>query len=72
MPLAMILGFGPMAAEFNESVERVFRIFYTQQINVAVNDFSAGVTRPLIVIWMNISVLVALFAIAYSKKGLRN
>jgi len=72
MPLAMILGFGPMAAQFNEPVERVFRVFYTQQINVAVNDFSAGIAQPLMIIWINIAILVVLFAIAYKKKGLRN
>ena len=72
MPLAMVLGFGPMVAQFNESVERIFGIFYTQQINVVVNDFSAGITQPLMVIWINIAVLSVLFAIAYRKKGLRN
>jgi len=72
MPLAMVLGFGPMAAEFNEQVERVFSIFYTQQINVVVKDFSAGIAQPLMVTWVNIAVLAILFAIAYSKKGLRN
>ncbi|MCL2392680.1 MAG: ABC transporter permease [Oscillospiraceae bacterium] len=72
MPLAMILGFGPMVAQFNYNVGRVFSIFYTQQINVLVNDFSAGITEPLIVIWANIAVFAVLFAIAYKKKGLRN
>jgi len=72
MPLAMVLGFGPMVAQFNETIERVFQIFYTQQINVVVNDFSAGLTRPLLVIWANIAVLAVLFALAYGKKGLRN
>jgi len=72
MPLAMILGFGPMIAMYNEYVERVFRIFYTQQISVTVSDFSAGITEPLIIIWANIVVLAVLFAIAYKKKGLRN
>jgi len=72
MPIAMVLGFGPMAAQFNQQVERVFRIFYTHQINVVVNDFSAGITGPLIVIWINIVVLVVLFGLAYRKKGLRS
>ena len=72
MPLAMVLGFGPMAATFNEQVANVIRFFYTYQINVIVNDFSAGMKEPLIVIWLNIAVLAVLFAIAYKKKGLRN
>lgn len=72
MPVAMVLGFGPMVAEFNESVERVFGIFYTQQINVVVNDFSTGLGAPLIIIWLNIAVLAVLFVFAYAKKGLRS
>jgi len=72
MPLAMILGFGPMVAQFNSQAEKIFRIFYTQQINVVVNDFSAGIAKPLVVIWINIAVLAVLFSLAYGKKGLRN
>jgi len=72
MPLAMILGFGPMVAAFNEQVASIIRFFYTYQINVIVNDFSAGIKKPLLVIWLNIAVLAVLFIIAYKKKGLRN
>jgi len=72
MPLAMILGFGPMVAVFNEKAEKLFKIFYTQQINAVVNDFSAGIKGPLMIIWLNIAVLAVLFIIAYKKKGLRN
>jgi len=71
MPLAMVLGFGPMAAQFNEYAEKVFSIFYTQQINVVVNNFSDGISKPLTVIWINIAVLSVLFALAYGKKGLK-
>jgi len=72
MPLAMVLGFGPMVAMFNEQVKSVIRSFYTYQINVIVNDFSSGLKEPLIVIWINITVLAGLFTFAYKKKGLRN
>jgi len=72
MPFAIIFGFGPMIAMFNEQVEKVLRFFYTYQISVIVNDFSAGVMKPLTVIWVNIAVLSVLFAFAYKKKGLRN
>ncbi|MCL2265779.1 MAG: ABC transporter permease [Treponema sp.] len=72
MPLAMVLGFGPMTAQFNEHAEKIFSVFYTQQINVVVNNFSSGISKPLIIVWSNIAVLAVLFALAYSKKGLRN
>ena len=71
MPFAVILGFAPMVAQFNEQVERFAGFTYTQQINVVVDDFSAGITRPLAVIWTNIAVLAVLFVIAYARKGMR-
>jgi len=71
MPFAVILGFAPLVAQFNEQVERFVGFTYTQQINVVVDDFSAGIARPLAVIWINIAVLAVLFVIAYARKGLR-
>ena len=71
MPIAMILGFGPMITMFNETAEKVFGIFYTQQMNVVANDFSVAIAQPLLVILANIAVLLILFILAYKKKGLR-
>jgi len=71
MPIAMILGFAPMISNFNETVERFSGILYTQQINVIVNDFDANFIMALAVIGANILVLTVLFAVAYSKKGLK-
>jgi len=71
MPAAMLVGFTPMIASFNETVERFANILYTQQINVIVNDFSVSLWRPLLVVAANIAVLTILFIIAYKKKGLK-
>ena len=71
MPAAMLVGFTPMIASFNETVERVADILYTQQINVIVNDFSVSIWRPLLVVASNIAVLTVLFILAYRKKGLK-
>lgn len=71
MPVAMIIGFTPMLAAFNETVEKVASVLYTQQLNVIVNDFSANFSRALLVIGINIAVLLILFIIAYSKRGLK-
>ena len=71
MPVAMIVGFVPMIANFSEPVERVARVLYTQQLNVFVNDFSADLWRSFIVILANIVVFTALFLFAYKKKGLK-
>jgi hypothetical protein len=71
MPVAVIVGFAPMIANFNETVERVAGILYTQQINVIVNDFSVSLWKPLTVIFANIVVLTVLFIVVYRKKGLK-
>ncbi|MDR1735899.1 MAG: ABC transporter permease [Oscillospiraceae bacterium] len=70
-PAAMILGFGPMITMFNDTAKKIFSVFYTQQLNIAVSDAHAGVIKPLGVILANIAVLAALFALAYKRKGLR-
>jgi len=72
MPIAAVLGFGPMLAQFNEQIERIFRFFYTQQINVVVNDFTAELLTPVAIIWANTAILTIIFAVVYAKKGLRN
>jgi ABC-2 type transport system permease protein len=69
-PAAMILGFTPMIAGFNEAVERVASVLYTQQLNVIVNGFSSNFPKALAVIGANILVLLILFVFAYRKKGL--
>ena len=70
-PIAVIIGFTPMIANFNETVEKFAGILYTQQINVIVNDFSTDMKQPLLVIAANMAVFVGLFVAAYKKKGLR-
>jgi len=70
MPIAMILGFTPMIAAFNETVEKAASILYTQQLNVIMNDFSANFSQAIIVIGANIVVLVLLFTFAYKTKKL--
>jgi len=71
MPIAMVLGFAPMVANFNETIERFSGILFTQQINVIVNDFDANFSGAMLIVGANIAVLTVLFAIAYKKKGLR-
>ncbi|MCL1854586.1 MAG: ABC transporter permease [Clostridia bacterium] len=72
MPIAMILGFSPMIAMFNETAKKIFAIFYTMQVDLVVSDFSADLTKPFVIILANIAVLLVLFILAYKKKGLRD
>ncbi|MCL1788943.1 MAG: ABC transporter permease [Oscillospiraceae bacterium] len=71
VPIAVILGFTPMIANFNETVEKAAGILYTQQLNVIVNDFSANFIKAIVIMGINITVLAVLFIIAYRKKGLK-
>ncbi|MCL2373496.1 MAG: ABC transporter permease [Defluviitaleaceae bacterium] len=74
MPIAMVLGFGPMMAQFNDNVARALNIFYSQQINIIADYITIGTDTPLwqsfAIMWANILVLAILFAIVYAKKGL--
>ncbi len=71
VPIFMILAFSPMVAQFNKTVAKVASIFYTQQVNTLVNNFSANTTKPFLIILANIAVLTVLFVAAYRKKGLK-
>jgi len=71
MPVAVLVGFTPMLAGFNETVAKIAGFLYTQQINVIVNNFAEGLFKPLLVITINITVLMIVFIVAYKKKGLK-
>ena len=79
MPFAVILGFTPMIAMFNEPMMRVTRFFYTQQINIVMNSFysvsgyhlSTDLWESFIIIGGNIALMVILFSIVFVKKGLK-
>jgi ABC-2 type transport system permease protein len=67
----MVLAFTPMIANFNETIAKVANVFYTQQVNVIVNDFSTGMIKPFLIILANIVILTVLFVLVYKKKGLK-
>jgi len=75
MPIALVLGFGPMMAQFNDRVARVLHIFYSQHINIVVDYLTVGAATPLwqsfAIMWANVAVLSILFAVVYAKKGLK-
>jgi len=76
MPAAMVLGFGPMLAMFNDNIARFLHPFYTQHLNVIADYLMlGGAETPLwqsfAIIWGNVAVLGVLFAVVYAKKGLK-
>ncbi|MCL2255067.1 MAG: hypothetical protein FWC09_11555, partial [Lachnospiraceae bacterium] len=71
VPVAVILGFSPMIAAFNEKIEKMTSFMYTLQLNTIVNDFSGNFAKAISVIAANIVVLIILFSVVYRKTGLR-
>ena len=69
-PFSMILGFAPMISDTNESVERIFRFLYTQQINTAIRNLSGDHTQAIQIILVNMAVILAVFIWMHKKNGL--
>jgi hypothetical protein len=72
-PIAIILGFGPMMAQFNENIARVLHVAYTQQLNIVADYLThGGVDTPLLhsfgIMWVNVAVLGILFVFVFKKK----
>jgi len=75
LPVSVILGFGPLIAQFNDRIARVLHVFYTQQLNVIADYLTSGggetpLWQSFAIIWVNVAVLVVLFCIAFAKKRL--
>jgi len=73
LPAAIILGFGPMIAQFNDTVARILHVFYTQQLNIVADYLTiGGVDTPLWqsfgIMWANVAVLGLLFILVFKKK----
>lgn len=72
MPVMLILAFLPMIATFNDKIEKVAKIFYTQQLKVCLENMAfADITKETtIVVTVNVLILIGLYGITYKRKGL--
>lgn len=72
MPGMMILAFAPMLAMFNGKIAKVAKILYTEQLKEMLEtmSFDGIVGQSLTIVIVNAVVFIALFAIAYKRKGL--
>ena len=72
MPVMMVFAFSPMLAMFNESIEKVARFVYTQQLKRIMDDMTfAGIkTDGICILAVNATLMIILFFIAFRKKGL--
>ncbi len=72
MPVMMVLAFAPMLAMFNTTIFKVAKIFYTQQLKLCLDTMSfVGIAKETyLIIVLNAITFVAIFTIAYKRKGL--
>lgn len=72
VPVMLVFSFSPMLAMFNDKIERVARIFYTQQLRVLMNRMSFEGIKPesIMILIVNAVLAIALFFVAFKRKGL--
>lgn len=72
VPVMMVFSFLPMLSMFNEGIEKIARITYSQQINLLINKVeNAEVSvESICVIILNMVAAILLFGYAYRKSGL--
>ena len=70
LPVMMIFSFLPMLSMFNETIEKIARVTYTQQISRLVNNNFESMGEGVIVIAVNLVLAAVLFSLAYRKKGM--
>lgn len=72
LPVMMIFSFLPMLSMFNQTIEKVARFTYSQQINILINGIGIADIEPesIAVIAANFLITVIIFCIAFKKKGL--
>lgn len=72
VPVMLVFSFFPMLSMFNDGIEKVARITYSQQIHSLISQLDSielG-AEPIGVILVNMMIAVLLFAYAYRRSGL--
>lgn len=72
LPVMLIFSFMPMLAMFNDKIEKIAGIFYTQQIRELLGNmtFDGIKTETLLVVAVNALLALSLFFAAFKRKGL--
>ena len=72
-PVMMVFAFLPMLAMFNQTIEKIADIAYSQHIQLLMNSLNAGTpaeAKNVIAIDANVMIAAVLFGIAYRRRGL--
>ena len=74
MPFALIAGFVPMVAMFNDTFARIAKVLYTQQISIMISDTSASnvALGRFAIIGANMLIFLMVFVFAYRKADLKD
>lgn len=72
VPVMLVFSFLPMLSNFNETVEKVARVAYSEQIGILIGGIGACdiSLENVLVIGMNMLIALLLFRYAYQKCGL--
>lgn len=72
VPVMMVFSFLPMLSMFNENIEKIAGVTYSQQMSILINGLGTTEIKPesIIVISANFLTAIVLFAVAFKKKGL--
>ena len=70
VPVMMIFSFLPMLSMFNETIGKIAKITYSQQINILVNSNFENVSNSIVVLAINFILATLLFFIAYHNNGM--
>ena len=72
IPVMMIFSFIPMLSMFNDSIKKIGKFTYTQQMNVMLNnvDNLRLEAEQFLVIGVTVIVAIILFVFAYKRTGL--
>lgn len=69
VPVMMIFSFLPMLFMFNDSIKKIAKFFYSEQLYLLINDLNAIEIRmeTIVILGINVFVILGCFAVAYQK-----
>ncbi len=69
VPAMMIFSFLPMLSMFNDSIKKVAKFFYSEQLYLLINDLNAIEIRieTIAILGVNVCFILSCFVIAYQK-----
>ena len=74
MPVMMVFSFLPMLSMFNDTIKKVAKMFYSQQLHILIsqlNNFEVS-TECIIVMCVNTILITVIFALGYQRVFSRN